>query len=324
MKFSIWLPTGVLHDFSGYADPVQAYEALAELAYAADDTSFDTVWTADHFEPYPATPDFVFESWTTLAALARDTNRVRIGQMVTGNGYRHPALQAKMASTLDVLSHGRFRFGIGAGNYEDEYRDYGYEFPDGAQRVHELHEAVQVILSMWTNTETTFQGDFYRLRHALNDPKGVQKPHVPLLIGGGGEKGTLRLVAEYGDACNVVASPSELARKYGLLKEHCAHVGRDYNSITLTSTSYCIIGDSDEQARAAIPAWAPVVFPGDIGSYGLIGTPETIRERIAAYADAGVQELVLRFHEPFTTDIVRRFASEFAVTTPKFAVPALT
>ncbi len=324
MKFSIWLPTGVLHDFSGYADPVQAYEALAELAYAADDTSFDTVWTADHFEPYPATPDFVFESWTTLAALARDTNRVRIGQMVTGNGYRNPALQAKMASTLDVLSHGRFRFGIGAGNYEDEYRDYGYEFPDGAQRVHELHEALQIILSMWTNTETTFQGDFYQVRHALNDPKGVQKPHVPLLIGGGGEKGTLRLVAEYGDACNVVASPSELARKYGLLKEHCAHVGRDYNSITRTSMSYCIIGDSDEEARAAIPAWARVVFPGDIGSYGLIGTPETIRERIAAYADAGVQELVLRFHEPFTTDIVRRFASEFAVTTPKFAVPALT
>jgi alkanesulfonate monooxygenase SsuD/methylene tetrahydromethanopterin reductase-like flavin-dependent oxidoreductase (luciferase family) len=172
--------------------------------------------------------------------------------MVTGNGYRNPALQAKMASTLDVLSHGRFRFGIGAGNYEDEYRDYGYEFPDGAQRVHELHEALQIILSMWTNTETTFQGDFYQVRHALNDPKGVQKPHVPLLIGGGGEKGTLRLVAEYGDACNVVASPSELARKYGLLKEHCAHVGRDYNSITRTSMSYCIIDDSDEEARAAI------------------------------------------------------------------------
>jgi alkanesulfonate monooxygenase SsuD/methylene tetrahydromethanopterin reductase-like flavin-dependent oxidoreductase (luciferase family) len=172
-----------LHDFSGYADPVQAYEALAELAYAADDTSFDTVWTADHFELYPATPDFVFESWTTLAALARDTNRVRIGQMVTGNGYRNPALQAKLASTLDVLSHGCFRFGIGAG---------------------------------------------------------------------GGEKGALRLVAEYGDACNVVASPSELARKYGLLKEHCAHVGRDYNSITRTSMSYCIIDDSDEEARAAI------------------------------------------------------------------------
>lgn len=179
MKFSIWLPTGVLHDFSAYADPVQAYEALAEVAYAADETTYDTGWTADHFEPYPATPDFVFESWTTLAALARDTNRVCIGQMVTGNGYRNPALQAKMASTLDVLSHGRFRFGIGAGNYEDEYRDYGYEFPDGAQRVHELREAVQIILSMWTNTETTFQGDFYQLRHALNDPKrGPETPRA--------------------------------------------------------------------------------------------------------------------------------------------------
>jgi F420-dependent oxidoreductase-like protein len=324
MKFSVWLPTGVLQDFAGYPDPVRAFETLTELARVAEDTGYDTVWTADHFMPYPAAPGFVFESWLTLAAVARSTHRVRIGQLVTGNGYRNPALQAKMASTLDVVSAGRFRFGIGAGNYDEEYRSYGYQFPDAAQRIHELREAVQIILSMWTNTETTFQGDFYRLRHALNDPKGVQQPHVPLLIGGGGEKGTLRLVAEYGDACNVVASPSELARKYGLLKEHYAHVGRDYNSITLTSMSYCIIGDSDEEARAAIPVWAPVVFPGDIGSYGLIGTPETIRERIAAYADAGVQELVLRFHEPFTTDIVRRFASAFAVTTPKFAVPAMT
>ena len=212
MKFSIWLPSGVLHDFSGYADPVKAYEALTELAHAADESSYDTVWTADHFEPYPAGPGYVFESWTTLAAFTRDTNRARIAQMVTGNGYRNPAIHAKMASTLDVLSQGRFRFGIGAGNYEDEYHDYGYEFPDGGQWLHELREALQIILSMWTKSKTTFQRDFYQ-RDALNDPKGVQQPYVPLLIGAGGERGALRLVAEYGDACNVVASPSELARQ---------------------------------------------------------------------------------------------------------------
>ena len=210
MKFSIWRPTGVLHDLSGYADPAHAYEALTELARAADETSYDTVWTADHFEPYPARPGCVFESWMTLAALARDTNRVRIGQTVTGNGYRNPALHATIASTLDVLSQGRFRFGIGTGHDEDEYHDYGYEFPDGGQRLHELREALQIILSMWTKSKTTFQGDFYQ-RDAPNDPKGLQQPHVPLLIGAGGERGTLRLVAEYDDACNVVASPSELA-----------------------------------------------------------------------------------------------------------------
>ena len=130
MRFSVWLPTGVLHDFAGYPDPVEAFEALTGLAGVAEECGYDTVWTADHFMPYPVAPEFVFESWLSLTAVARGTRRVRIGQLVTGNGYRNPALQAKMASTLDVVSRGRFRFGIGAGNYEEEYRAYGYEFPD--------------------------------------------------------------------------------------------------------------------------------------------------------------------------------------------------
>jgi F420-dependent oxidoreductase-like protein len=280
------------------------------------------VWTADHFEPYPATPDFVFESWTTLAALARDTNRVRLGQLVAGNGYRNPALHAKLASTIDVMSEGRFRFGIGADNYEEEFHTYGYAFPDAAPRRRQLREAVQIILSLWTTSKTTFRGEFYQLRDALNDPKGVQQPHVPLLIGGGGEKTTLRLVAEYADACNVVAAPSELVRKFSILKEYCARVGRDFNSITRTTMSYCLIADTDDQARATLPNWARTVFPGDITSYGLIGAPDTIRERLAAYTDAGVQELILRFHNPFNTPIVDLFAAEFATPAPNLE-PAL-
>jgi F420-dependent oxidoreductase-like protein len=311
MKIGLYLPTGLMHELAGETNAVAAFDTLSELTRAAEETGYETVWAPDHFVTLPPTPSFVFENWTTLAALARDTVRVRIGQLVTGNSYRHPALQAKMASTLDVVSNGRFTFGIGAGWYEDEYRSYGYEYPDGPDRLRRLREAVQIILSMWTETKTTFEGTYYQVRDAINEPKGVQSPHVPMMIAGAGEKVTLKLVAQYGDACNVMAGPDELKRKYAILRDHCESVGRDYDQITRTASSYCIIADTDEQARASVPPWAPAVFPGDISTYGLIGTMDTIRERLAAYEDAGVQELIVSFQDALDPQVVRRFASEF-------------
>ncbi|MVU83398.1 TIGR03560 family F420-dependent LLM class oxidoreductase [Nocardia sp. ET3-3] len=311
MKFSLYLPTGLGHDFAGHTDPVAAYETITELARAADESGYETVWVADHFVPFPPAPDYVFESWTTLTALARDTGRIRIGQMVTGNNYRNPALQAKMASTLDVISHGRLTFGIGAGWYEDEYTAYGYRFDDAPTRLRQLGEAARIIRSMWTQPETTFDGKHYRVHRALNDPKGVQQPHIPLLIAGAGEKVTLRLVAEHADACNVQVSPDELVRKYRILAEHCAALGRDYDTITRTSTSYCIIADTDAEARAQVPPWSPMVFPGELADYGLIGTLDTIRDRIAAYQAAGVDELLIGFHNSLDPGTVRDFAKEF-------------
>ncbi|WP_051178497.1 LLM class flavin-dependent oxidoreductase [Nocardia concava] len=148
MKFSLYLPTGLGHNFAGYTDPVAAFETITDLACAADESGYETVWVADHFVPFPPAPDYIFESWTTLTALARDTRRIRIGQMVTGNNYRTPALQAKMASTLDVVSRGRLTFGIGAGWYEDEYRAYGYRFDDAPTRLRQLDEAAHIIRSL--------------------------------------------------------------------------------------------------------------------------------------------------------------------------------
>jgi F420-dependent oxidoreductase-like protein len=311
LKFSLYLPTGFTHEWAGIADPVRAYEMVTDLARAADESGYETVWVPDHLLPVPPSPDFMFECWTTLAALARDTSRVRVGQMVTGNNYRNPALQAKMASTLDVLSHGRFTFGIGAGWYEPDYVAYGYEYLDGPDRLRQLAEALQIILSMWTKPETTFEGEYYQVRGALNEPKGVQTPHVPILVAGGGEKVTLKLVAQYGDACNVLDSLEGITRKYAVLERHCESIGREYESIHRTSTSYCVIADTDEEARAAVPPWAPALFPGDLASYGLIGTPDTIRERIAGYEAAGVQELLVAFDDATNPDMVRRFAREF-------------
>lgn len=311
MKLSLYLPTGTTQEFTGYSDPIAAFDMIRELASIADETGFETIWAPDHFMPFGPPGAYVFEVWTTLAALARETTRVRLGQLVTGNGYRNPALLAKMASTLDVVAGGRFTFGIGAGWYEEEYRAFGYDFPAAGERLKRLEEALQIITSMWAQDSTTFEGTYFRTSGAVNQPAGVQTPHVPLMVAGGGEKVTLRLVAAYADLCNVQEPPTEVARKLGILAEHCAAVGRDYSTITKTSTSYCIIADTDEEARAAVPPWAPMVFPGDLGSYGLVGTVDTIRERLAAYEQAGVDELVVAFQDALSADTLRRFAKEF-------------
>jgi alkanesulfonate monooxygenase SsuD/methylene tetrahydromethanopterin reductase-like flavin-dependent oxidoreductase (luciferase family) len=245
-----------------------------------------------------------------VAALLRDTTRLRIGQLVTGNGYRNPALQAKMASTADVIGNGRLTFGIGAGWYEPDHAAFGYPFEDTPTRLRKLREAVQIILSLWTEDETTFEGDYYQVRGAANQPKGVQQPHIPLLIAGAGERVTLRLVAEYADACNIIESPDGLERKFAILREHCERVGRDYDTIHRTAVSLCIVGDTDDDARAALPDAAGALFPGDIRDYGLIGTPETIRGRLDRYEEAGVQELAINFVAADAPALMRRYASE--------------
>lgn len=311
LQFGISLPQGWTMDLASINDPVEAYETTTSVAQAADEYGYESVWLVDHFHTIPQpSQEVTFESWTTTAALARDTKRVRIGQMVTCNSYRNPALLAKMASTVDVLSHGRLNFGIGSGWYEHEYRAYGYEYPDAPTRLKQLREAVQIILAMWTQEEAHFEGKYYQIHGAINQPKGVQKPHIPMLIAGGGEQVTLKLVAQYGDACNVNGDLATIKHKFEVLKQHCETVGRDYNSIKRTASSICIIADTDEQAQALVPEMWKARGAG-ILNQSLIGTPDTIRERIAAYEEAGVQELLLMMPNAIKLDPIRRFAQEF-------------
>src|ERR1700737_1610614 len=169
MKYSVDIPNGWKMNLAEVSDPVQAYETMANGAKAPDETGNESVG---------------------------------LGQIVACNSYRNPAFLAKMASTLDVLSHGRLNFGIGAGWYEHEYKAYGYPYPDAPERLRQLREALQVIHAMWEQEEAVYEGKYYQVKGAINQPKGVQKPHIPILIGGGGEKVTLRLVAQYADACN--------------------------------------------------------------------------------------------------------------------------
>jgi F420-dependent oxidoreductase-like protein len=311
LKFGLLVPQGWTMDLAHIKDPVEAYETMTRVAQTADEVGFASAWLVDHFHtiPYPS-QEVTFECWMSTAALARDTSNIRIGQMVTCNSYRHPALLAKMASTVDVLSHGRLNFGIGAGWYEHEYRAYGYAYPDAPERLRQLREAVQVIRAMWTQEEATFEGKYYQVRGAINQPKGVQQPHIPLLIGGDGEKVTLKLVAQYADACNVGDDPATVKQKLAVLKQHCETVGRDYESIHRTSSTLCLLADSDEQALALLPAELKARL-GEGVKTALIGCPETLRQRLAAYEAAGVQELLLRFVDGTNLEALRRFAKEF-------------
>jgi F420-dependent oxidoreductase-like protein len=311
LQFGVLVPQGWTMDLAGIKDSVQAYETMTKVAQTAEEVGFTSVWLVDHFHtiPYPS-QEVTFECWTSTAALARDTSTIRIGQMVTCNSYRHPALLAKMASTVDVLSHGRLNFGIGAGWDEQEYRAYGYTYPDGPERLRQLREAVQVMLAMWKEEEAYFEGTYYQVRGAINQPKGVKPSHIPLLIGGDGEKVTLKLVAQYADACNVGDDPATVKQKLAVLKQHCATVGREYESIHRTSTTFCLIADSDEQARALLPAERKARI-GNKMTTALIGNPETIRKLLVVYEEAGVQELVLRFVDGTNLEALRRFAREF-------------
>jgi F420-dependent oxidoreductase-like protein len=249
LKFGLALPQGTMMEFAGITDPVMAYELLTQMAVVAEEVGFDSLWLSDAL--WSADPSHsLFECWTTTAALARDTKRVRIGQLVTSSGLRQPALLAKMASTVDVMSHGRLTAGIGSGLpvLEAQFRVYGYDFPESAVRSRQLREVIQVLCAMWTQEKATYEGEYYQVHGAINQPKGVQRPHIPLLIGGNGEQMTLKLAAQYGDVCHVFGDPATIARKFAVLKEHCEAGLRDYESIRRATMAICVLAETDEQA----------------------------------------------------------------------------
>jgi len=312
MKIGLIVPQGWRMDLVGITDYVEAYETMTRVAQEAEALGFDSVWLYDHLHTVPVpTQEVTFECWMSTAALARDTKRVRIGQIVTCNSYRNPALLAKMASCVDVMSHGRLDFGIGAGWYEHEYRAYGYDFPDAPTRLRQLREAVQVILKMWTEDEAVFEGQYYQVRGAINQPKGVQKPHIPLLIGGGGEQVTLKMVAQFADACNVGHLDNEgLEHKFAVLKKHCEEIGRDYNSLRRTVLFNCAIAGTDQAALAKSDPFRRNIPSGRIREQALVGTPDTIRRRLAEIDQTGAQEIILYMPDTTQLEPLRLFARE--------------
>jgi F420-dependent oxidoreductase-like protein len=208
-------------------------EELRGVWKVADEAGFDHLWVFDHFNPIAGEiSGDAWEGWMLLAAMAEATARVRIGVMVTGNTYRHPAVLAKMAVTVDHLSGGRLEFGIGAGWAEVEHRMLGLELPAAAERIRRLGEACELIKKLWTEEQAVHQGTAYRLENAVQNPKPLQRPHPPIWIGGAGEHRTLRVVAEHADVWNLAGSDlAEGMRKSKVLDGHCEQVGRDPGAV---------------------------------------------------------------------------------------------
>src|SRR4051794_32013884 len=327
VKFGVLVPQGWHHDLADIADPVEQFEAMVRVATEAERLGFDSIWLYDHFHTVPAPSlETNFECWMCTAALARATSRVRIGQLVTCNNYRPPALLAKMASTVDVLSHGRLDFGIGACWYDDEFQAYGYHFPDGPERLRMLGEALQVFHAMWTQPYASFEGKHYQVRGAINEPKGVQKPHPPIWIGGGGEKVTLKLVAKYGDACNIGgADPAVYRHKFDVLKAHCDDVGRDYNTIIKSAevfTHLVLPGQTPEQATAKARKDTAKLTgkevsleefrQGNFRGYpqGFIGTTKEAIETYHTLIEAGVEYFIVYLNNVVHLETLQAFAEE--------------
>jgi len=269
------------------------FAALARHWQHAEALGYDSAWLDDHFYGVATTPsDDSPECWTLMAALARETTRLRFGTLVVCNSYRHPPLLAKMAATLDQVSDGRLEFGLGAGWFEQEYVAYGYQFPPIAERLARLSEALQICRSMWTAEQTTFRGRHYRVESAWCNPKPVQRPHPPIMIGGGGEQVLLRLVAEHADRWNFGGPVEAFRRKIPILERHCAAVGRDPATIEKSWFGNIII-EPDQAALDARLAKRAARGHGD--AYGLntlVGTPDQLITHLREYVACGVTHFI--------------------------------
>jgi F420-dependent oxidoreductase-like protein len=309
IRFGVFVPQGWRMDLAQIKDPVEKYEAMTRVAQAADKGRWDSIWVYDHFHTVP-TPQLeaTFECWTITSTLVRDTKRVRVGQMVGCNGYRNPALYAKIASTVDVASHGRLNAGIGAGWYEDEWRAYGYGFPELKERMGMFKEACEIIHKMWTEDYPTFKGKYYTIDRPINEPKGVQKPHPPLWIGGSGERVTLKLVAQFGDACNIGGEPHTIRHKLDVLRQHCEAAGRNYDDIVKSAeVEVLVIGKGEDRERATEKARRFESFRAGT----LVADAVQVAAHLETLIEAGIDYFIIYIpgvaydHEP-----LHRFESE--------------
>ena len=304
---------GVFTSLTGISWP-----EVHELWSHIETTGWDIACVTDHFMPNTRDREgVVLEPWSTLSALAALVPRIRLGTIVLGNTYRHPAVVAKMAAQVDIISNGRLLLGLGAGWQENEHTAYGIPFYTTRERLERLDEACEVIRNLWTQHRSNFEGRYYRLSDAPLMPKPVQQPHPELMIGGGGERVTLRIVARHANRWNVWGGPDVLARKTTVLEEHCAKVGRDSKAITRSVNMALLITDK----KADVEALADTItrrlgsHASDAQDICLAGTPDHIREKLRRVREAGADTVFIPTMFRPLVDLRRdmdRFISEIA------------
>lgn len=277
MRFSVW------------PAPDRPWAETLELVTACEAAGWDGAWFADHFmpnDPAGATPldGPTLECFTVLAGLAAATSRLRLGSLVVGNLYRHPAVVANAAAAIDNISGGRLVLGLGAGWQVNEHAAYGIELVAVKERMDRLEEAAEIVTSLWREKRTTFEGRHYRITDAPCDPEPVQD-RLPLLIGGGGEQRTMRIAARYADEWNSWCTPESFAQKSAVLDQRCEEIGRDPSEIRRSTQAMLFLSKDEE--------WLSRFRGGPPGRPMLVGTPAEVTEQVGAYRDAGVQEVIV-------------------------------
>ena len=277
-------------------EPEDLFEHLVKIVRTAEDSGFSSITVMDHLHQIPGVgprTNYMLEGNTILGALAARTSRVSVGLLVAGVTYRNPALLAKITTTLDVISGGRAILGLGAAWYEDEHDAYGYAFPPLKERFERLEEALRIARAMFTQEESSVEGAHYRTHDVLNSPRPL-RGDIPIMVGGSGERKTLRLVAQYADACNLFGDVERVRHLLGVLERHCETVGRDSSEITKTKMiTGLYIDASHEEAMRKFDAAKAAGLPEDRARMAIAGGPEAVAEQAQAFLDAGVEGLTL-------------------------------
>jgi F420-dependent oxidoreductase-like protein len=285
----------------------QLFDKVVELATTAEDVGFESVWVMDHFYQLPPLggPDQpMFEAYTLLGALAASTSRVKLGTLVTGVTYRNPSLLAKIITTLDVISKGRAILGIGAAWYDVEHEGLGFTFPPVKERMDRLEEAVQICRAMFRTDKASFDGKHYAIKEARNLPRPIQAGGPEIMIGGGGEKRTLKLVAQYADMCNVTGDVDGIRHKIDVLQRHCKDVGRDPSEVKITRMATLMLTDSPEQT-AQTREFLTTAAGAEAAAGFTFGQEDEVLAQVEELADAGVETFI--FNMPLSdADGVRR------------------
>lgn len=287
----------------------QSAKGLFDRAALCEKLGYHSLWLVDHFWTR-GMPDLDHvEALTMMSALAARTQRLRIGTMVLCNSFRNPALLAKSLATIDNLSEGRLEVGMGAGWMDEEYRAYGYEFPDVPVRLKQLEEGLQILKLMFTEKKPSFKGRYYSIHEALNNPKPVQKPHPPITVGGSGEKVLLKLVAKYADRWNCPAGYDSFERKYNVLKEHCSKLGRNPDEITVSEQLLVCIGKTEAEVEQK---WKMAQVLQPFVSTGIKGTPEQIAEQLKHRVKMGITMFTIFFSDFAPPQTMALFAEKVA------------
>jgi F420-dependent oxidoreductase-like protein len=301
VQFGTFAPQGWRLELRGVEGGAAQWARLRQVARTLEKLGYDSLWLYDHFHTVPRTEiQPTFECWTTMAALAEATARIRLGQLVTCALYRNPAYLAKVSACVDVISGGRVDLGLGAGWKGDEFDAYGYPFPKIRERLDRMADTARILNAMWTEQKATVSGTYLAVKEAVNEPKPLQHPHPPLWIGSQGSKVGLRMVAELADGWNHNRGMAAFEDKLPILKKHCADIGRDPKTMRVSVERTCAIFANDAEREAHIARCWPGANPDRVKAFldeSCTGTPEQIAKELNFYIERGAELIILWFQD---------------------------